>query len=1215
MFQTFTGNSRRPRQVNLSGRTANPLAKYGAAPSATSDTVANAHQSRLERQQERARNQAATKIQKSWRGYKVRDQLKQEQRRQWEATEGPWTWIDELTDDDFQPYSSATEAYLQLSRVLRFFDWSDGKDHQILVRSSLRIQKGIDQDRSSYVDGPWPAAYLRLQNTTLDGLARRTLASVTNGFFRLLRFTTRMIPDLTASNAENYYKVLKGVLDRICLEADILAAPLQALGSATERAHQAFAVHFLTIPNLGKRLTHPRGAPSSFETIAHNIDCKLLANSLLHLLQESGHVTRFLSPKTSVKSSRSQRSFNDLTQDCAWLAAHLVCLHQRTFGAGCSEQYISDPSFISVLCPLLSAIADGAANDAFGTISEVDSDSLLTRMKLDTFIIEQLDALVHQKSISSLVSQMNADQISTDENTEARLHQSTASKALATYILTLLRVFPNRGDDIRMWLYVGSSSSFQTSSGMRGESAIRFFWLASRNTSIFKKILYDPRSVIDLLKPRTTADPRDFVRERPLGNRTQSVEDEWQIVLLFVEMYSFVLKVMDDEEFFAYDDSEDLRMGATYSRKNSLRRDEIMTLSTFLKHLGFSMYYHAADIIGSRDEESSKDISSLFKPPGQDEPDKDKLDRQNSVAVVSGVNLDYMKGAVTGLARAIYERDSRRPFTPKDHWLMTTRFDMTNFIDAVVEEEERRHQVEEAERVEEDDNGEEHWDVTRSPGLVGTGHAQRLQRLDRLWRQRRKESRKRYLQAVAPRLEILQNMPFLIPFTTRVQIFRRFVQLDQLKRRSGASDPEAWRLIQMASMNDGHGRLERHHAMIRRGHEFDDAFVQFYELGPSLKEPINITFLDQFEQEEAGIDGGGVTKEFLTSVTDQAFSDDNGVRLFVENDKHLLFPNPTAMDERRLLLLERQGFQEGSEVYNSQMTGMLQRYEFLGRIIGKCLYEGILVDIGFAGFFLLKWALTGGTGTASKESGYRANINDLREFDEGLYQGLLKLKNYPGEVEDFALNFTVADRLTFASWTGMPSEKTITRELRPNGSDIPVTNANRLVYISYMTRHRLSSQPYRQTNAFLKGIGAMISPSWLSMFNQIELQTLVGGAASAINVADLRAHTSYGGVYVIGDDGQEHPSIQLFWKVMESLPDEDRRKVLKFVTSTPRAPLLGFGSLMPRFSIRDSGGDETRLPSTSTCVNLLKLPRYNSFEACRTKLLQAVNAGAGFDLS
>lgn len=33
----------------------------------------------------------------------------------------------------------------------------------------------------------------------------------------------------------------------------------------------------------------------------------------------------------------------------------------------------------------------------------------------------------------------------------------------------------------------------------------------------------------------------------------------------------------------------------------------------------------------------------------------------------------------------------------------------------------------------------------------------------------------------------------------------------------------------------------------------------------------------------------------------------------------------------------------------------LDYFEFLGRIIGKALYEGILVDVAFAGFFLSKW--------------------------------------------------------------------------------------------------------------------------------------------------------------------------------------------------------------------------------------------------------------------
>jgi ubiquitin-protein ligase E3 C len=215
-------------------------------------------------------------------------------------------------------------------------------------------------------------------------------------------------------------------------------------------------------------------------------------------------------------------------------------------------------------------------------------------------------------------------------------------------------------------------------------------------------------------------------------------------------------------------------------------------------------------------------------------------------------------------------------------------------------------------------------------------------------------------------------------------------------------------------------------------------------------------------------------------------------------------------------------------------------------------------------------------------------------------------------VEDFSLNFTITDTIQLADG-GAP--KYITKELKPGGSNIPVTNENRLVYISLVASHRLQAQPYRQTNAFLNGLGEVIQPSWLSMFNQAELQTLVGGASSEIDVKDLRKNTLYGGVYVIGDDHQEHSSVRLFWNVMKSLTDEERRKVLKFVTSTPRAPLLGFEQLNPRFSIRDAGDDQERLPSTSTCVNLLKLPRYSNEKVLREKLLYAVNSGAGFDLS
>jgi ubiquitin-protein ligase E3 C len=353
--------------------------------------------------------------------------------------------------------------------------------------------------------------------------------------------------------------------------------------------------------------------------------------------------------------------------------------------------------------------------------------------------------------------------------------------------------------------------------------------------------------------------------------------------------------------------------------------------------------------------------------------------------------------------------------------------------------------------------------------------------------------------------------------------------------------------------------------------------------------------------QEAGIDGGGVTKEFLTSVTQEAFTQDQ--RLFVTNSNNAYYPNPAATDQQKEAL-RAAGIREDSEEWRESMTDLLRQYEFLGRIIGKCMYEGILINIVFARFFLLKWA------TATSDS-YRANINDLRELDEELYQGIMKLKNYPGDVKDFDADFTITDPVS------LPGEplRTVTRNLVPNGENMPVTNENRPLYISYVARHRLMVQPYQQTRAFLRGLGLIIDPGWLSMFNQNELQRLVGGDSSEIDIEDLRNNTVYSGIYAIGDDGEEHPTVKLFWEVMHDLEDEERREVLKYVTSTPRAPLLGFSQLRPAFSIRDGGRDEERLPSASTCINLLKLPQYTTAETLKSKLLYAVKSGAGFDLS
>lgn len=122
------------------------------------------------------------------------------------------------------------------------------------------------------------------------------------------------------------------------------------------------------------------------------------------------------------------------------------------------------------------------------------------------------------------------------------------------------------------------------------------------------------------------------------------------------------------------------------------------------------------------------------------------------------------------------------------------------------------------------------------------------------------------------------------------------------------------------------------------------------------------------------------------------------------------------------------------------------------------------------------------------------------------------------------------------------------------------------------------------------------------MFDPHEVQILMGGIDQPPDLGDLRNNTHYGGVY---DDN--HETIIAFWNVVDSFNYEQKRALLRFVTSCSRPPLLsvfvistlkedvgnffcsGFKELVPNFAIRDAGVDQNRLPTSSTCVNLLKV--------------------------
>ncbi|KAI4335030.1 hypothetical protein L6164_013716 [Bauhinia variegata] len=401
--------------------------------------------------------------------------------------------------------------------------------------------------------------------------------------------------------------------------------------------------------------------------------------------------------------------------------------------------------------------------------------------------------------------------------------------------------------------------------------------------------------------------------------------------------------------------------------------------------------------------------------------------------------------------------------------------------------------------------------------------------------------------------EILKQAPFLIPFTSRVKIFTS--QLAAVRQRQGSQAVFA-----------------RNRFRIRRDHILEDAYNQMSQLSEDdLQGLIRVSFVNEFGVEEAGIDGGGIFKDFMENITRAAFDVQYG--LFKETADHLLYPNP------------------GSGMIHEQH---LQFFHFLGTLLAKAMFEGILVDIPFATFFLSK---------LKRKYNY---LNDLPSLDPELYRHLIFLKHYEGDISELELYFVIVN-----NEYGEQTEE----ELLPGGKNLRVTNENVITFIHLVANHRLNFQIRQQSSFFLRGFQQLIRKDWIDMFNEHELQLLISGSLDSLDVDDLRLHTNYAGGY-----HSEHYVILMLWEVLKGFSLENKKKFLKFVTGCSRGPLLGFRFLEPLFCIQRAAGNASeealdRLPTSATCMNLLKLPPYRSKEQMETKLLYAINADAGFDLS
>jgi len=405
---------------------------------------------------------------------------------------------------------------------------------------------------------------------------------------------------------------------------------------------------------------------------------------------------------------------------------------------------------------------------------------------------------------------------------------------------------------------------------------------------------------------------------------------------------------------------------------------------------------------------------------------------------------------------------------------------------------------------------------------------------------------------------VLRVCPFLVSFKRRLKLFERII----------SSNRES-----IQGRNDGFSARPGVHVHITRGRVLEDGLIHLNKLGRNLRQRIIVQYLNQAGAKEAGLDAGGLFKEFWTDLCDLAFNPNYA--LFQETEDGCMYPNPSSMAAH------------GSD--------SIVLFEFLGRILGKALYEGITIKPQFAHFFLS--FLRG-------EYNFLHMLPDLSTMDQTLYNNLMFLKNYDGNAEDLCLTFSIAN-------DDFGTKKEV--ELLPNGAQIDVTNTNKHRYIGLVAKHHVCDRVKEQSQAFTRGLWDVIDPNWLRIFNEPELQVLISGPSNgAIDVQDMRTNTRYTGGYTGLDR-----TINRFWKVIASFSKKEQADLLRFVTSCERPPPLGFSSLNPPFTIQRVSIllDGDKLPSASTCFNILKLPTYSSEKVLRNRLLYAIEAGAGFELT
>uniref|UniRef100_A0A7N6FBD1 HECT-type E3 ubiquitin transferase n=1 Tax=Anabas testudineus TaxID=64144 RepID=A0A7N6FBD1_ANATE len=371
-----------------------------------------------------------------------------------------------------------------------------------------------------------------------------------------------------------------------------------------------------------------------------------------------------------------------------------------------------------------------------------------------------------------------------------------------------------------------------------------------------------------------------------------------------------------------------------------------------------------------------------------------------------------------------------------------------------------------------------------------------------------------------------------------------------------------YRKLETKGYGQGPGKLK---LIIRRDHLLEDAFNQImcYSRKDLQRSKLYVSFVG-----EEGLDYSGPSREFFFLVSRELFNPYYGLFEYSANDTYTVQISPMS------------AFVDNHHEW----------FRFSGRILGLALIHQYLLDAFFTRPFY-KGLLR-----------IPCDLSDLEYLDEEFHQSLQWMKD--NDIEDMLdLTFTVNEEVF-----GQITE----RELKPGGANIPVSEKNKKEYIERMVKWRIERGVVQQTESLVRGFYEVVDARLVSVFDARELELVIAGTAE-IDLSDWRNNTEYRGGY-----HDNHIVIRWFWAAVERFNNEQRLRLLQFVTGTSSIPYEGFASLRgsngPRRFCVEKWGKVTSLPRAHTCFNRLDLPPYPSFSMLYEKMLTAVEETSTFGL-